>query len=153
VLLSDGEVVYVPRENKQVLILGEVKSPGVLNNDPPHTLLEAIVKKGGFADDSDKSKVVVIRREGDKANITVHNLKKFLKKGDISSNILLQKGDVVYVPPTFMASTEKVLNHVRNILSVILSAESAISFWPQTRQVLETGENTTTSGIVISPGK
>ncbi len=153
VSLSDGEVIYVPRENKQVLLLGEIQNPGILSNDPPQTLLEAIVKKGGFADDGNKSKVVVIRRGADKANIMVYNLKKFLKEGDASQNIVLQKGDVIYVPPTFMASTEKVLSHVRNILSVILSAESAISFWPQTRQVLETGESSTTSGIVISPGQ
>ncbi|HHT9145113.1 MAG TPA: SLBB domain-containing protein [Candidatus Wunengus sp. YC61] len=153
VSLSDGEVIYVPRENKQVLLLGEIQNPGVLSNDPPQTLLEAIVKKGGFAADGNKSKVVVIRRGADKANIMVYNLKKFLKEGDASQNIVLQKSDVVYVPPTFMASTEKVLSHVRNILSVILSAESAISFWPQTRQVLETGESSTTSGIVISPGQ
>ena len=153
VSLSDGEVIYVPRENKQVLLLGEIQNPGILSNDPPQTLLEAIVKKGGFADDGNKSKVVVIRRGADKANIMVYNLKKFLKEGDASQNIVLQKGDVVYVPPTFMASTEKVLSHVRNILSVILSAESAITFWPQTRQVLETGESSTASSIVVSPGQ
>ena len=153
VSLSDGEVIYVPRENKQVLLLGEIQNPGILSNDPPQTLLEAIVKKGGVSADGNKGKVVVIRRGADKANIMVYNLKKFLKEGDASQNIVLQKGDVIYVPPTFMASTEKVLSHVRNILSVILSAESAISFWPQTRQVLETGESSTTSGIVISPGQ
>lgn len=154
VSLSDGEVIYVPRENKQVLLLGEIKNPGVLSNDPPQTLLEAILKQGGVSSDGDKGKVVVIRRGADnKANIMTYNLKKFLKEGDASQNILLQKGDIVYVPPTFMASTEKVLSHVRNILSVILSAESAITFWPQTRQVLETGKSTTSSGIVISPGQ
>ena len=152
-ILPAGTVVYVPRENKQVLVLGEIQNPGVLNNDPPQTLLEAITRRGGFADDGNKDKVVVIRRGVDKVNITTHNLKKFLKEGDASQNILLQKGDVVYVPPTFMASTENVLNHVRNILSVILSAESAITFWPQTRQVLETGKSGATSGIVISPGQ
>lgn len=153
IVLSDGDVVYVPRENKQVLILGEVQSPGALNNDPPMTLLEAVVKRGGFTDDGNKGKVVVIRRGAENTHITTHNLKKFLKEGDAPQNIVLQKGDVVYVPPTFMASTEKVLNHVRTILSVILSAESAITFWPQTRQVLETGKGDSTSGIVISPGQ
>ena len=153
ITLSDGEVVYVPRENKQALIIGEVQTPGVITNDPPQTLLEAIARKGGFTNEGNKSKVVVIRRAADKPNIMVYNLKKFLKEGDASQNIVLQKGDVVYVPPTFMASTEKVLNHVRTILSVILSAESAITFWPQTRQVLETGEGDSNSGIVISPGQ
>ena len=153
ITLSDGEVIYVPRENKQLLLLGEIQNPGVLANEPPLTLLEAIVQKGGFTDDGNKGKVVVIRRGVDKTHITTHNLKKFLKEGDTSQNIVLQKGDVVYVPPTFMASTEMVLSHVRNILSVILSAESAISFWPQTREVLETGKTTTSSGIVISPGQ
>ncbi|HKZ56970.1 MAG TPA: SLBB domain-containing protein [Thermodesulfovibrionales bacterium] len=151
--LTDGEVVYVPRENKQVLIIGEVTNPGVISNDPPQTLLEAITKQGGFTSDGNKSKVFIIRGTTEKANIVSYNLKKLLKEGDVSQNILLQKGDIVYVPPTFIASTESVLNHIRSILSVALSAESAITFWPQTRQVLETGESTTGSSIVITPGQ
>lgn len=153
ITLSDGEVIYVPRENKQVLILGEIQNPGILSNDPPQTLLEAIAKRGGVTSNGNKSKVVVIRGGADKANTTTYNIKKLLKEGDLSQNIILQKGDIVYIPPTFMASTENVLNHVRNILSVILSTESAITFWPQTKQVLETGKSETSSSIVISPGQ
>ncbi|HHT9111847.1 MAG: SLBB domain-containing protein [Planctomycetes bacterium] len=151
--LTDGEVVYVPRENKQVLIIGEVTNPGVISNDPQQTLLEAITKRGGFTTDGNKSKVFIIRGTTEKANIVSYNLKKLLKEGDVSQNILLQKGDIVYVPPTFIASTESVLNHIRSILSVALSAESAITFWPQTKQVLETGESTAASSIVVSPGQ
>jgi len=153
ITLCDGDVIYVPHENKQILILGEINNPGIINNDPPLTLLEAIARKGGITETGNKSKVFVIRGGVDKANITTYNLKKLLKEGDVSQNVLLQKGDIVYVPPTFIASTEKVLNHVRSILSTILSAESAITFWPQTRQVLETGKSTTSSSIVVSPGQ
>lgn len=151
--LTDGDVVYIPRENKQVLIIGEVTNPGVISNDPPQTLLEAITKQGGFTSDGNKSKVFIIRGTTEKANIVSYNLKKLLKEGDVSQNILLQKGDIVYVPPTFIASTESVLNHIRSILSVALSAESAITFWPQTKQVLETGKSTTGSSIVVTPGQ
>ena len=42
---------------------------------------------------------------------------------------------------------------IRSILSVALSAESTVTFWPQTKQVLETGKITTGSSIVISPGQ
>jgi protein involved in polysaccharide export with SLBB domain len=153
IVLSDGEVVYVPRENKQVLLLGEIQNPGIVNNDPPQTLLEAITRRGGVTSDGNKSKVVVIRGGADKASVKTYNLKKIVKDGDMSQNIILQKGDIIYIPPTFMASTENVLNHVKSILSVVLSAESAISFWPQTRQVLETGKSDSSSGIVISPGQ
>lgn len=153
IVLSDGEVVYVPRENKQVLLLGEIQNPGIVNNDPPQTLLEAITRRGGITSEGNKSKVVVIRGGTDKANIKTYNLKKIVKDGDMSQNIILQKGDIIYVPPTFMASTENVLNHVKSILSVVLSAESAITFWPQTKQVLETGKSSTGSSLTISPGQ
>jgi len=153
IVLSDGEVVYVPRENKQVLLLGEIQNPGIVNNDPPQTLLEAITRRGGVTSDGNKSKVVVIRGGADKANVKTYNLKKIVKDGDMSQNIILQKGDIIYIPPTFMASTENVLNHVKSILSVALSAESAITFWPQTRQVLETGKSSTGSSLTISPGQ
>ncbi len=153
IVLSDGEVVYVPRENKQVLLLGEIQNPGIVNNDPPQTLLEAITRRGGVTSDGNKSKVVVIRGGADKASVKTYNLKKIVKDGDMSQNIILQKGDIIYIPPTFMASTENVLNHVKSILSVALSAESAITFWPQTRQVLETGKSSTGSSLTISPGQ
>jgi len=58
------------------------------------------------------SKIKVIRPSANKVQkpqIFTFNLKKVLKTGDISRDVLLQEGDIVYIPPTPLAAVAMVI--------------------------------------------
>lgn len=110
VLVSGGDTVYVPPlEINKVSILGEVKTPKVINIKGKLSLVEAITEAGGYTDNAVTRSILVIRGElGSQKGIRL-NLSRILKKGDIAQNINLKPGDIVYVPRTFIANIERFL--------------------------------------------
>lgn len=81
--------------SKKVNISGEVKTPGVAPvTDMPMTLVEALTLAGGRTPEAALQRVQVVR-DGVTRTFDVQAL---LEHGDMSQNVLLQDGDVVYVP-------------------------------------------------------
>ncbi|MDH5704749.1 MAG: SLBB domain-containing protein, partial [Candidatus Aminicenantes bacterium] len=110
ILVAGGDTVYVPPlEFNKVYVLGEVKNPMIVLVKGKLTVLDAITEAGGETRDAVLKSVIVIRGElGSQKGIRV-NLKELLKKGDISQNIELMPGDIVYVPKTFIVHIERFL--------------------------------------------
>lgn len=110
VLVSGGDTLYVPPlDNNRVYVLGEVKSPKVINIKGKLRLMDAITQAGGYTRDAVTRSIIVVRGElGSQKGIRV-NLKRILKKGDIGQNIELKPGDIVYVPKSFVVDIERFL--------------------------------------------
>lgn len=110
VFVSGGDTVYVPPlEFNKVYVLGEVKNPSIVLVKGKLTVLDAITEAGGETRDAVLRSVMVIRGEpGSQKGIRV-NVKDLLKKGDISQNIELIPGDIVYIPKTFIVHIERFL--------------------------------------------
>ena len=110
VIVSGGDTVYVPPlEFNKVLVVGEVKNPRVVPIKGRLTLIDAITDAGGYTRDAVLKSVIVIRGElGSQEGIRI-NVKEILKKADLSQNIELQPGDIVYVPTTFVVHIERFL--------------------------------------------
>jgi len=118
--LESGDSLFVPLTlEKNVYVLGEVKSPGLYPIEGECTVVEAISKAGGYTGNARLKSCVVIRKfpvdqEGLKLRtITLKdvkvirekyeqvieiNLEKILKDGELSQNIALQPQDIVFVP-------------------------------------------------------
>ncbi len=102
-VIQDGDELVVPEENKnRIVVDGIVKQPQVIVYREPMRLIEAINTAGGEVQYHSKfSKVQVIRELQGKPGSYVSiecNLVNFKRKGDASQNILLEPGDIVYVP-------------------------------------------------------
>lgn len=81
--------------SQRVNVSGEVSDPGVLPiSDVPMTLVEALALSGGETEAASLSRVQVTRGE----RTTTHDVQALLARGDLSQNLLLQHGDVIYVP-------------------------------------------------------
>ena len=63
-LLEDGDVLVVPEESAQVNLHGEVMFPGALHFDGQRTVGEYIELAGGYTQNADTSRVLLIRRSG-----------------------------------------------------------------------------------------
>lgn len=100
-LLEPGDIVVMPETDRRVIVLGQVAKPGPvdLGETFPKTVMDAIAAAGGPATLSKLDKVYVIRQAGtaQPTAITV-DVWKYLHEGGVNQNIMLQPGDVVFVP-------------------------------------------------------
>ncbi len=149
-LMQKGDVIYVSRDSKRIILLGEVTNPGYFSFDTPLTILDAISKAGGFTSNANAKKVALIRKGPNKSeNVKFIDIKKVLKEGDVENgSIILQNGDIVYVPTTFIADVETVLTHIRNIFSTFTSVESPVVLWPQFKSAIQ-GSGGSRASIVV----
>ena len=130
--------------SQKIFVLGEVTSPGVLLMDIPITALEAILQVGGFTTDAEQRTVLLIRGNLKKPILKSLNLKKVYTRGELKKNILLEKGDILYIPRTRIANIERFFGHLSAILSPIVELERGIVLGPSVGDVFkgETPETT-----------
>jgi polysaccharide export outer membrane protein len=113
---------------KKILILGEVRSPGVYSLQGK-SVLEAIGLAGGFTNHAVASSVVVISGGFDRPQAQRINLNLALKRGDVKQNIALQTEDIVFVPKKFIADLNYFLTQVITPISQGVYSGKAIGDW------------------------
>ena len=141
-------------KGQKIFVLGEVNNPGVYQFDPPTTVLEAVSKAGGFTLDGKDNSVVLIRGGTSNPEIKKLDLESALDKGEVSQNMCLQTGDVVFVPRTFIANVDRFFSHFEKIIRPIMLMEQAIIMAPRVEDVFQgesAGAESRRVPIVISP--
>jgi protein involved in polysaccharide export with SLBB domain len=99
--LGEGTVVYVPGPvHFTVSVAGAVDHPGEIQVNEGDRISMAIAKAGDSQNaQTDLNHVRLIRNAPNGAQSTTEiNLYKAIKGGDMSVDVALQKGDVIYVP-------------------------------------------------------
>lgn len=79
----------------RVYVLGEVPRPGMYEIEKQHNLLDALGMAGGFSKNTAKKKVIVIHKDDPNHPLKV-NLLNLLEHADMTQNVVLYDGDVVY---------------------------------------------------------
>lgn len=101
--IQPGDVIFVPLEVFfKVYVNGAVKSPGSFDIKRSETIsvLQAITMAGGTTDRAAEHRTQILRRGSGIGSLIIDvNLKK-IKKGK-TEDVLLQNGDIVYVPEAF----------------------------------------------------
>lgn len=110
--LRDGDIVCIPglngelfqfmtMEDREVIIIGEVGSPGPVRFSPgePRTVMRALFKVGGFTQFARKTSVRIFRYEdnGERTERIV-NAEEILDQGLLHKDVDLKPGDVLIVP-------------------------------------------------------
>ena len=99
--ISSGETVYVPAPTLlTVEVIGAVDKPGDIQVREGDDVAMAIARAGTATQQQADLNRVAVTRAGPNGAKTVLmvNLYDVLKKGDTSHDVIMQKGDVVYVP-------------------------------------------------------
>jgi hypothetical protein len=58
--------------------------------------------------------------------LTVLNIDQYTSGADSSQNLLLQKGDLLFVPNTFIADVDRFFEHLKIIVSPLLDLERMV---------------------------
>lgn len=108
----DVSVTLEGMGGRRVIILGEVKSPGIIALGDMSTVLEAIAIAGGPTSDAVLRSVLVIK--GGLSNPVPQrvNIARFLKKPSAADNVVLGPQDIVYVPETFLSDITYKMNQI-----------------------------------------
>jgi len=82
----------------KIYVMGKVNSPGVFPLRSEITVLQAITLAGGFAEWAKKSKVIILRKIGQKDKRIVVNIDRVIDGKRGAEDVRLQPGDRIIVP-------------------------------------------------------
>ena len=125
VMLLPNDDLLVPNvAAKKIYVLGEVREPQVVTSRFSVSLVEAITLAGGLSRAAQSKNILVIRGGLAKPELLTVNLQNLADKFDVSQNIGLLPGDIVYVPRSTFANVVEFFGQIRDIVSPILLIET-----------------------------
>lgn len=103
-LLADGYLVN-PQVNifieeyrsKKVVVLGNVRTPGLIELSGPTNFLELVSKAGGLEKDAGDTATIQRKKDSGAATVIVIDLLALIEKGDLSQNMQITDGDTVFI--------------------------------------------------------
>lgn len=104
----------------RVFVMGEVKNQGSYELTKGHRVMDALSAAGGFNQRSAKKSIYLVRkgvREADQ--VQKINILDYMRKGDISQNVVLNEGDCLYLTS----------NHKVTLQDIMLFASRAANVW------------------------
>jgi polysaccharide export outer membrane protein len=130
--LLDGDVLDIPEEQRnRIMVLGQVRNPGLFTYRETMRLMDALSVSGGEVPYRARTSQAYIMRElpgrpGEYVRINA-DLVKFLNKGDAVQNVKLLPGDLVYIPATNTPDFQQV-NQLVNTLFIFNSLGNIFGF-------------------------
>jgi polysaccharide export outer membrane protein len=125
VIIDDKDVVNIPelpQFGERVYVLGEVNSQGIFPLKDAQDLLGAISLAGNSTRLAKEENTLIVRGygEGKKPLVMMADLKALLRKADLSQNIKLVSGDLVYVPWMLIADINDWIANMTPLLNLLL---------------------------------
>jgi polysaccharide biosynthesis/export protein len=126
--LADGDLIYVPSINaSRVFVLGEVLRPaGVPIRTGKITLSQAVADAGGFNETTANKRGIKIIRGGLGSGNVIDVDYTDVLKGKRLDLMMLQPGDIVYVPASGLAKWDRALGLILPNLSRIVVDAAAV---------------------------
>lgn len=89
--------------SRRILVLGEVKKPGIYTISKRITALQAIGMAEGYTDDALLKHTMIVKKPYSVNPIILSaDLHSVIKDGKFGNDVMLEPGDIVYVPTSFM---------------------------------------------------
>lgn len=113
--------------SSSVTIFGELRNPGTFVVTRDTRLAEAIGLRGGTTIFASKARLRVIRSMPGAQTEVFHVNLRAIESGNLSTNIMLQDGDIVIVPPNAVARVGYALQTLLFPFQQLLSAGTAVA--------------------------
>ena len=100
----------------RVFVMGEVKNQGMYELSKSHRVLDALGAAGGFTEKSAKKNIFLVRNRGTaEENVQKLNILNYMKKGDMSQNLVLQEGDCLFLTSNHKVTLADIMLFVNRI--------------------------------------
>jgi polysaccharide export outer membrane protein len=104
----------------RVFVMGEVSRQGMYELSKSHRVMDALGAAGGFTQKAAKKDIYLVRNAGrDGENVQKLNILNYMRKGDVSQNLVLQEGDCLFLTS----------NHKITLQDIVLFASRAAVTW------------------------
>jgi polysaccharide export outer membrane protein len=125
IIIDDGDIVEItdlPDFKERIYVLGEVARQGVYDLKNARDLLGAIALAGSITRLAIEENTLIVRgyEPGKKPLVMMADVKAILRKGDISQNIPLKDGDLVYVPRMRIGDINEWIENTIPLLELLL---------------------------------
>jgi polysaccharide export outer membrane protein len=124
VIIDAGDIVDIPESplGQRVYVLGAVANQGVYRLQDARDLLTALSLAGNFTHEAKEENTLIVRgydAPGAKPLVMMADLDALLNKADVSQNIPLQDGDLVYVPRMLIADINRWIENAAPMLDLV----------------------------------
>jgi protein involved in polysaccharide export with SLBB domain len=124
-IIDNGDVVNIPElpeYGERVYVLGEVNMQGVYPLKQAQDLLAALSLAGSYTKLAKEENTLVVRgyEAGKPPIVMMADVKALLRKADLSQNIRLKDGDLVYVPRMLIGDINDWIINMTPLLELLL---------------------------------
>ncbi len=142
-VLDDGDMVFVPtleEGGNRVYVFGEVEKPGAYTfaGSDMH-LFDAISKAGGTTVFASADATRVVRGDPASPEIITADLKSLIEEGNLSQNVVLASGDMVYVPRSGWGSINLYNKRIRPLFELMIWPARTVIDWYNAADIISTG--------------
>jgi polysaccharide export outer membrane protein len=122
ILLQPDDFIYIADAGEStVIVMGEVNAPRIIPYTRDYSLVEALSICQGFTREAYKSRVIIIRTPpGEETKYVEVDVNDLLHGKDIK-NLMLQSGDIVYVPEQTLSEYARWAGYLSDIADLILN--------------------------------
>jgi protein involved in polysaccharide export with SLBB domain len=125
VIIDEGDVVNIPELptfGERVYVLGEVNSQGIYPLKQAQDLLAALALAGNTNRLAREENTLIVRgyEPGKPPLVMMADVKSMLRKADISQNVRLRDGDLVYVPRMLIGDINDWIINMTPLLNILL---------------------------------
>lgn len=118
--LQDGDVIFIPEAAERwIYVLGEVRNANAIETTVPLSITNVLTRSGGVNPVTGKSKEIAILRGGLKQPLVAVVDFRRLLEGDMSQNIQVRPGDIVYVPTTGLGKYNQFVEQILKTFSLL----------------------------------
>ncbi|HEY3175476.1 MAG TPA: polysaccharide biosynthesis/export family protein [Candidatus Polarisedimenticolia bacterium] len=117
--LADQDLIYIPENTRRfVYVIGEVNQNDAIPFSEPVPIIRVIAEAGGLREYAKRGEIAVIRGGLKEPEMAIVNARHLLK-GDLSQNILVQPGDIVYVAKSALGHYAAFMDQLYRGISLI----------------------------------
>jgi protein involved in polysaccharide export with SLBB domain len=138
VVVDNDDVVNIPelpQYGERVYVLGEVASQGVYPLKQAQDLLAALSLAGNFTRLAKEENTLIVRgyEPGKQPIVMMADVDALLRKADLSQNVRLKDGDLVYVPRMLIGDINDWIINITPLLEVFLYPGKYDAYYSQDR--------------------
>ena len=110
----------------RVFVMGEVSKQGMYELTKSHRVMDALGAAGGFTQKAAKKDIYLVRNGvREEERVQKLNVLNYMKKGDMSQNLVLQEGDCLFLTS----------NHKLTLMDVLLAASRVTDVWTDAKYI------------------